>query len=81
VVLSKGEVFTLFSCTPNLKHRTVLMTLYATGVRVSELTRLRVKDILALRGGYVEDWTVFWITAQFLNAAAQFHELGVPIWN
>ncbi len=25
-----------------------------------------------LRGGYVEDWTVFWITAHFLNAAAQF---------
>jgi hypothetical protein len=42
--------------------------------------RGRVKDIFALRGGYVEDWTVFWITAHFLNAAAQFQELGVPIW-
>jgi len=30
-----------------------------------------------LRGGYVEDWTVFWITAHFLNAAAQFEEMGV----
>jgi len=43
--------------------------------------RGKVKDILALRGGYVEDWTVFWITAHFLNAAAQFQELGVPIWD
>jgi hypothetical protein len=26
------------------------------------------------------DTTVFWITAHFLNAAARFLELGVPIW-
>lgn len=26
------------------------------------------------RGGYVEDWTVFWITAHFLNAAALLKE-------
>lgn len=26
------------------------------------------------RGAYVEDWTVFWITAHFLNAAALFEE-------
>ncbi|UCF38107.1 MAG: hypothetical protein JSU96_04425 [Acidobacteriota bacterium] len=32
-----------------------------------------------LRGGYVEDWTVFWITAHFLNAAAQFKEQGVSV--
>lgn len=30
-----------------------------------------------LRGGYSEDWTVFWITAHFLHAAATFHEMGV----
>ena len=38
-----------------------------------------VNDVFAIRGGYVEDWTVFWITAHFLNAAAQFHELGIPL--
>ncbi|HOH49572.1 MAG TPA: hypothetical protein PLI98_02495, partial [Candidatus Hydrogenedentes bacterium] len=32
-----------------------------------------------LRGGYVETWTVFWLTAHFLNAAAQFAEMGVPL--
>ena len=42
--------------------------------------RGRVDDVFALRGGYVEDWTVFWITAHFLNAAAQFQELGVDVW-
>lgn len=42
--------------------------------------RESVEDIESVRGGYVEDWTVFWITAHFLNAAAQFIELGVPVW-
>ncbi len=34
-------------------------------------------DVYKLRGGYAEQWTVFWITAHFLNAAAQFEEMGV----
>ncbi len=33
------------------------------------------------RGGYNETWTVFWITAHFLNAAAQLQEMGVDLWN
>jgi len=41
--------------------------------------RGRVDAVAGLRGGYVEDWTVFWITAHFLNAAAQFKELGVTL--
>ncbi len=31
------------------------------------------------RGGYSEHWTVFWITAHFLTAAARFHEMGVAL--
>ena len=34
-------------------------------------------DIYKLRGGYAETWTVFWLTAHFLNAAAEFREMGV----
>jgi hypothetical protein len=41
--------------------------------------RGKVDDVFALRGGYAEDWTVFWITAHFLNAAAQFQEMGVQV--
>lgn len=41
--------------------------------------RGRVDDIFALRGGYQEHWTVFWLTAHFLNAAARFKELGVDV--
>ena len=45
VVLSPAEVAAVFAATRNLKHRTILMTIYATGLRVSELTHLRVSDI------------------------------------
>ena len=34
-------------------------------------------DVMKLRGGYSEPWTVFWITAHFLNTAARFEEMGV----
>ncbi|UCD49959.1 MAG: hypothetical protein JSW27_20820 [Phycisphaerales bacterium] len=43
--------------------------------------QLEAGDIAGVRGNYVEQWTVFWITAHFLNAAAQFKELGVPVWD
>ncbi|MCF0233970.1 MAG: hypothetical protein HUK22_03205, partial [Thermoguttaceae bacterium] len=33
-----------------------------------------MSDVLKLRGGYAERWTVFWITAHFLNTAARFKQ-------
>jgi len=44
-VLSPAEVAAVFEATRNLKHRTIVMTIYAAGLRVSELTHLRVTDI------------------------------------
>jgi hypothetical protein len=43
-------------------------------------TRGEAPDLSAMRGGYNERWTVFWITAHFLSGAAQLAEMGVPIW-
>ena len=45
MILSQEEVAQLIdaACTPF--HRTVLMTLYATGIRNAELTRLKISDI------------------------------------
>ena len=37
----------------------------------------KMDDVNLLRGGYAERWTVFWLTAHFLNAAAEFREMGV----
>src|ERR1700686_4867837 len=45
VVLSPTEVAALFQKTPTLKHRALLMTIYAAGRRVSDLISLRVTDI------------------------------------
>ncbi len=45
VVLSRGEVRSVFDAVSNLKHLTILMTLYATGTRISEALSLRVSDI------------------------------------
>lgn len=35
-----------------------------------------MSNVYKLRGGYSENWTVFWITAHFLNAAAKFEVMG-----
>ena len=44
-ILSPQEVAALFQATGNLKHRALLMTIYAGGLRVSEVAHLRVSDI------------------------------------
>jgi integrase/recombinase XerD len=44
-VLSRQEVESIFSATGNLKHRAILMTVYSAGLRVGEVTRLKVSDI------------------------------------
>jgi site-specific recombinase XerD len=44
-ILSREEVARILSQPRNLKHRVLLMTAYAAGLRVSELVRLRVTDL------------------------------------
>ena len=45
VVLSMQEVKSIISATSNLKYRAILMTVYSAGLRVGEVTRLKVSDI------------------------------------
>lgn len=45
VVLGRRELGRFFAAIGNLKHRTVLMTMYAAGLRVSEALRLRPGDV------------------------------------
>src|SRR5271169_4650 len=44
-ILSQEEVAQLINAAPTAFYRTVLMTLYATGVRNAELTRLKISDV------------------------------------
>lgn len=44
-VLSDEEAVRLIQCVDNLKHRIVLLTCYATGMRLSEATHLRIEDV------------------------------------
>lgn len=44
-ILSHEELVRLFTVTTNRKHRALLMTTYAAGLRASEVTHLRVSDI------------------------------------
>src|SRR5476649_333219 len=45
VILSPGEVAQLIGGARNLYHRTMLMTLYSTGLRRAEMCRLKVADV------------------------------------
>ncbi len=43
--LSKEEVIKLINSPKNLKHKTILWTIYSAGLRTSEIIKLRIKDI------------------------------------
>ncbi|WP_341462423.1 tyrosine-type recombinase/integrase [Clostridium tyrobutyricum] len=45
VVLSPEEVKDIFDATRNIKYKTILMTIYSAGLRVSEVCNLKVTDI------------------------------------
>ena len=45
IILSQEEVRSMIDAATSLLHRTLLMTLYSTGMRRAELTRLKVGDI------------------------------------
>lgn len=57
VILSKEEVKALLLAPRNLGHRAILATMYGAGLRVSEVTNLRVGDldrsrkVIRVRGG------------------------------
>ncbi len=49
LVLSPEEAAQLIEGAVNLRHRTILMTLYATGMRRAEICRLQIQDIDSAR--------------------------------
>jgi site-specific recombinase XerD len=56
-VLSEKEVLDILNATTNIKHKSILATLYSSGLRIGELLNLRIADIsydkslIFVRGG------------------------------
>jgi site-specific recombinase XerD len=44
-VLSRDEILSIISKIENIKHKTILMTIYSAGLRISEALNLKVSDI------------------------------------
>jgi integrase/recombinase XerD len=44
-ILTKEEIGRVFDVCKNLKHRAILMTIYGSGLRLSEISHLKVSDI------------------------------------
>jgi site-specific recombinase XerD len=49
-VLSSRDVMAIINSPTNLKHKTILHTIYGAGLRVGEVLRLRVKDVRSAEG-------------------------------
>jgi integrase/recombinase XerD len=45
VIPSKEEILALLDSTDNLKHKAILVLIYGSGLRVSEVARLKINDI------------------------------------
>lgn len=46
-VLSEQEVYRLINSPTNIKHKAILYLLYSSGLRISEIIKLRIEDILS----------------------------------
>jgi len=66
-VLSGKEVTDLLQCVRSLKHRTLLLTLYAAGLRLSEGAALTIADIDSQVGRPTADASFRSMTAIYLD--------------
>lgn len=83
-ILSPEEVARLLAAAPNLKHRLLLMTTYAAGLRVGEVVCLRVTDIDSQRmlirveqgKGKKDRYTL--LSARLLDELRQYYRVYRP---
>jgi integrase len=60
VILSQDEVARLIESAATPFHRTILMTLYATGVRRAELANLKVATMKRFPSAVTSYWNATW---------------------
>jgi site-specific recombinase XerD len=84
VVLSREEVRAFLAVPGSLKRRTLLLTLYATGLRVSECTNLQPTDIdsermvVAVRQGKGRKDRYVPLSAKLLTALREYWKAALP---
>jgi site-specific recombinase XerD len=84
VILSQAEVGQLFQAARHRKSQALLMTIYAAGLRISEVARLRVSDIdsarmtITVRQGKGQKDRVVMLSPVLLEALRQYWRLKKP---
>lgn len=84
VVLSRIEVCRMLESVTNLKHRFILSLLYGTGLRIGELTHLRINDIdgkrrmIFIRNGKGQKERMVPIGNGLLDLARQYYRAYKP---
>lgn len=77
-VLSTEEVRKILEAVPNLKHRTILMAVYSGGLRLGEILRLRVSDVMEdqqkifIKGGKNKKDRYTLLSKQFITILTQY---------
>lgn len=86
VVLSRSEVSRLLKAITNLKHRTVALTQYATGLRITEALHLQLRDIdsdrmvIAVRRGKGDVDRQVILSPVLLGALRQYWRAYRPVY-
>ncbi len=83
-IFSEEEIKELLQTPENLKHKCILLTIYSTGIRLSELINLRVKDIDSKRmsvhiiggKGKKDRYTV--LSPTLLNFLKHYYQIYMP---
>ena len=77
-MLSAEEVRKILEAVPNLKHRTILMAVYSGGLRLGEILRLRVSDVMKdqqkifIKGGKNKKDRYTLLSKQFITILNQY---------
>ncbi len=86
-VLSKQDVLKILSVTENLKHRCMLQLLYAGGLRIGEVIKLKLKDVqsernlLLLCGGKGKKDRTTLLSQKLLESLWAYYKVFKPkIW-
>lgn len=84
-VLSEEEIMSILKFTPNIKHKCILACLYSSGLRISELLNLRIRDIdvqrmqIMVRKGKGDKDRVVGLSKFFLIILKRYAEAYKPV--